>query len=96
MKTAAVVAVTSLLTPEIRSRILVSRLHPPRVVELVEYTDGRVGIQENGVPVGQPWKLGRMEACVRSFCSLAEDGRPRVAGARRGRRILASPACEKT
>jgi hypothetical protein len=58
--------------PEIRTRILISRLDPPRVVELVEYTDGRFGIQENGVPVARPWEVARIEACVRSYCSLAE------------------------
>jgi hypothetical protein len=63
-----------MLVLQIRTRILVSRIDPPRVVELVEYTDGRFGIQENGVPVAEPWMLGRIEACVRSFCSLAENG----------------------
>ena len=62
------------LVPKIRTRILVSRIDPPRMVELVEYTDGRFGIQEDGVPVAEPWVLGRIEACVRSFCSLAENG----------------------
>jgi hypothetical protein len=61
---------------QIRTRILVSRIDPPRVVELVEYTDGGFGIQENGVPVAEPWALGRIEACVRSYCSLAEEVEP--------------------
>ena len=63
-----------MLVLQIRTRILVSRIDPPRVVELVEYTDGRFGIQENGVPVAEPWMLGRIEACVRSYCSLADKG----------------------
>ncbi len=71
-----------MLVPQIRTRILVSRIDPPRVVELVEYTDGRFGIQENGLPVAEPWVLGRIEACVRSFCSLAGNG-PRADRRRR-------------
>jgi len=66
---------------KIRTRILISRLDPTRVVELVEYTDGRFGIQEDGVAVAQPWEVGRIEACVRSYCSLAEKVRPPRRGA---------------
>ena len=80
------------LAPQIRTRILVSRIDPPRVVELVEYTDGRFGIQENGEPVAQPWVLGRIEACVRSYCSLAENGSRSSRGRRRGRRRPLAPA----
>ena len=65
-----------ILSLQIRTRILVSRIDPPRQVELVEYADGRLGIEEDGVPVAQPWELGEIEACVRSFCSLAENGHP--------------------
>jgi len=71
------------LVLQIRTRILVSRIDPPRVVELVEYNDGRFGIQENGVPVAEPWVLGRIEACVRSYCSLAEKVEPPSRRARR-------------
>ena len=75
-----------MLVLQIRTRILVSRIDPPRVVELVEYTDGRFGIQENGVPVAEPWAMGRIEACVRSYCSLAQNG----SRWDRGRRRLSS------
>ena len=56
---------------KIRTRILISRLDPTRVVELVEYTDGRFGIQEDGVAVAQPWEVGRIEACVREMYRCA-------------------------
>lgn len=79
-----------MLAPQIRTRILVSRIDPPRVVELVEYTDGCFGIQENGVPVAQPWVLGRIEACVRSYCSLAENRCRSNRGRRRGSASLSS------
>jgi hypothetical protein len=65
--------VTPPLPPQrIRTRILISRLDPPRVVELVEYTDGQFGIQEDGVAVAHPWERRRLGACVRSYYALAE------------------------
>ena len=67
---------------KIRTRIMISRLDPPRVVELVEYSDGRFGIQEDGVAVAQPWEPGRIEACVRSYCSLAQRIEPQPRRAR--------------
>jgi hypothetical protein len=76
------VSAPPILGPQIRTRILVSRLDPPRMVELVEYTDGRFGIQENGVPVAQPWELRQIEACVRRYCSLAETPGVRTASRR--------------
>ena len=60
-----------ILAPTIRTRIMISRLDPPHVVELVEYTDGQFGIQQDGVAVAQPWEPGQIEACVRSYCALA-------------------------
>ena len=43
-------------------------------MELVEYSDSRFGILENGEMVGRPWDLRQIEDCVRSYCSLAEKG----------------------
>ena len=66
------------LVPEIRLRILVSRLNPERVLEMVEYADGRFGIQQNGVQVGAPWELRRIEECVVAYCALVGPEQPRL------------------
>ena len=67
--------------PEIRTRILVSRLDPRRVVEMVEYTGGRFGIHENGVRVGAPWEMRQIEECVSAYCSLVGPEQPRLRAA---------------
>ena len=66
------------LVPQIRMRILVSRLDRQRLVEMVEYADGRFGIHENGVPVGAMWEMRQIEECVNAYCSLVGTKQPRL------------------
>ena len=76
-------------TPDpIRTRILISRLDPQRVLEMVEYTDGHFGIHENGVRVGAPWEMRQIEECVNAYCCLVSPEQPRLrAAARNGQRF---------